>query len=239
VERAQDGQEGGKPMTGLDDDTRRARNREHNAKYRERHREIIRQRQLEWANRARAENHDAIRERERHWEQANRERRMAERRARRRANPEARRAAERRLYAANPEAMRERKRQWRRANPESVSATLKRWRAGNRETMYAQQSRRRHRRRVSMDRVDRLLSALYRRAIQGDPCYYCGATEGAFHVDHYVPLALGGTDHWYNLVHACAWCNQSKHATHGDDFITALAEATESAATAAGEAGTA
>ena len=53
-----------------------------------------------------------------------------------------------------------------------------------------------------MDGTDRLLSVCYRLAIRNDPCFYCGSPETA-HVDHFFPLAKGGTDHWWNLVRAC------------------------------------
>lgn len=72
----------------------------------------------------------------------------------------------------------------------------------------AKMARYRQRRRVTMDRVDRLLSASYRLAIADDPCTYCGGPGEQD--DHVFPLALGGTDHWWNLTRACARCNQSK-----------------------------
>lgn len=49
----------------------------------------------------------------------------------------------------------------------------------------------------------------------GYACIYCGASIAdnptvAFHVDHVVPLARGGTDAIGNLVTACHHCNTSK-----------------------------
>lgn len=45
-------------------------------------------------------------------------------------------------------------------------------------------------------------------------CAYCGVEEiaagGEFTVDHYHPLAFGGTDDLVNLVYACHRCNQYK-----------------------------
>lgn len=43
-------------------------------------------------------------------------------------------------------------------------------------------------------------------------CHYCGrrADETELHVDHFVPVALGGTDEPANLVAACHDCNQGK-----------------------------
>jgi hypothetical protein len=65
---------------------------------------------------------------------------------------------------------------------------------------------------------DRRVSVDYRRAIANDPCWYCGI-EVAEHVDHFFPLAKGGTDHWWNLRRACAACNHSKNARCGTWFL--------------------
>lgn len=49
----------------------------------------------------------------------------------------------------------------------------------------------------------------------GFRCTYCGATpkEKELHVDHLIPVALGGTDAPENLATACADCNQGKAST--------------------------
>lgn len=69
-----------------------------------------------------------------------------------------------------------------------------------------------------MDDIDRRVSADYREAIVSDPCGYCGGRSEVMHVDHFFPLAKGGTDHWWNLVMACQPCNASKHARCGTWF---------------------
>ena len=69
-----------------------------------------------------------------------------------------------------------------------------------------------------MDDLDRLLSALYRQAIERDPCYYCNSPI-TDHVDHFFPLSKGGTDHFWNLVRACQRCNNAKYAQCGTAFI--------------------
>ncbi|WP_190394519.1 HNH endonuclease [Nocardiopsis deserti] len=79
---------------------------------------------------------------------------------------------------------------------------------------------RRKRSRVKMNSEEIRLSRLYRAVISEDPCFYCGTTDSErFHVDHYVPINLGGTDHWWNLVQACADCNLSKYDSMPLDFI--------------------
>ena len=71
---------------------------------------------------------------------------------------------------------------------------------------------------VDMDDTDRLLSVLYRSAIKNDPCYYCGSPD-TDHVDHFFPLAKGGTDHFWNLVRACQRDNLSKHTQCGTAYL--------------------
>ena len=60
-------------------------------------------------------------------------------------------------------------------------------------------------------------------------CYYCGkqlawnnhganGRRGAWHVDHSIPLSLGGTDHLNNLEPACINCNLEKGTQLGRNF---------------------
>lgn len=44
-------------------------------------------------------------------------------------------------------------------------------------------------------------------------CFYCGDPISSFHIDHVVPVALGGADDSRNLAPACAPCNLSKNDT--------------------------
>jgi 5-methylcytosine-specific restriction endonuclease McrA len=108
--------------------------------------------------------------------------------------------------------------QWYADNRESVLVRVAEYRKAHPEVHRAVLSRRKVRTQASMDALDRELSVSYRKAIANDLCYYCGAVE-THHDDHYVPLANGGTDHWWNLVRACAPCNFSKHTMSGDEFL--------------------
>lgn len=69
-----------------------------------------------------------------------------------------------------------------------------------------------------MDVADRELSVAYRLAIRHDPCFYCGSPE-TDHVDHFFPIAKGGTDVWWNLVRACSRCNHAKYDRCGTAFL--------------------
>lgn len=57
----------------------------------------------------------------------------------------------------------------------------------------------------------------------GHRCAYCG-DEGKLQVDHFQPLARGGSNSKENLVPACQTCNVSKNARWGMDLIVWLAE---------------
>jgi 5-methylcytosine-specific restriction endonuclease McrA len=91
------------------------------------------------------------------------------------------------------------------------------WAKANPENGRARGARRRTRAKVGMDRLDRELSVAYRLAIANDPCFYCGAPGEED--EHYTPLSIGGTDHWWNLVRSCASCNRHKYMKSGDEFI--------------------
>lgn len=43
-------------------------------------------------------------------------------------------------------------------------------------------------------------------------CRYCGTDQGPFEIDHVVPVAMGGTGAFANLVTACHPCNNRKGA---------------------------
>lgn len=53
---------------------------------------------------------------------------------------------------------------------------------------------------------------------QAKICYWCGSKCDAFHVDHYQPLAKGGTHTADNLVIACPTCNLQKSAKDPYEF---------------------
>ncbi len=60
-------------------------------------------------------------------------------------------------------------------------------------------------------------------ARQHGRCFWCKAKVGdAYHVDHVVPLALGGSNGPENIVIACAACNLHKSARHPMDFAGRL-----------------
>ncbi|CAM3884849.1 HNH endonuclease signature motif containing protein [Roseateles saccharophilus] len=60
----------------------------------------------------------------------------------------------------------------------------------------------------------------------GGCCAYCGTPlriDGAWHVEHQLPRALGGTDEALNLVAACERCNLQKSDRTAIEFMAARA----------------
>jgi len=56
-------------------------------------------------------------------------------------------------------------------------------------------------------------------AAQGGLCVYCRAYLHKYHVDHIMPLALGGCNDPSNLQLLCPPCNLTKNAKHPDQFL--------------------
>lgn len=54
--------------------------------------------------------------------------------------------------------------------------------------------------------------------VQNGCCNICGVALQKYHVDHVMPLILGGSNYPENLQLLCAPCNLAKHAKHPDDF---------------------
>ena len=176
----------------------------------------------------------------RRWRGANPDKERVRRRVRRAANPEKTRESDRRYRAANPEKVREwtrrrprasidkareRTRRWREANTEKVREYGRRWHAANTEKRnemrrrryaanpeVARGSQRRRKPRIGGAKPRRYRFLLY--VIQGGICGICLKDMTDFgagmHVDHIIPLALGGPDIFANWQAAHAFCNLSK-----------------------------
>lgn len=123
---------------------------------------------------------------------------------------------------------------WRSANPEKEKARTAAYRANNKEkdaarkALYAKQNpdvvraiaaRRRARVRNAKgshnhEDIQKLFS------LQRGLCVVCQADiSGSNHVDHVMPLALGGTNDKNNLQLLCPPCNHSKSSKHPIDFM--------------------
>lgn len=119
----------------------------------------------------------------------------------------------RRYYEANADEMRERSCRWNAANPEKVREKERRYRASNPDVRRAG-NRNRHARKLAIGGTHNAADIEAIRIAQGNRCYLCGKTLKKYHVDHFIPLALGGTNDSGNLRLACPKCNLSKSAKH-------------------------
>lgn len=141
------------------------------------------------------------------WKSLNRDRVAAQARVRRAANPEIKRARDRAFRFANRERMNAAQRARRAANPERTRAhySLRRARKRNAPGTYT------------------AADIAWLREAQKGKCFYCCRKLGKdYHVDHFIPLAKGGTNDRSNLRLAHPQCNLSKGAKLPEEFLGVL-----------------
>lgn len=168
------------------------------------------------------------------WRAANLERAKEADRQRYWANPDASRERTSRYRQANPEYARQYSAEYRLKYPERVKASAYAWRQRNaekvRQALLAykaknpdanriQVSNRRAKVRQNGGKLSRDLTAkLYK--LQKGLCPCCRQPLGkVYHLDHIIPLALGGPNTDENMQLLRATCNQQKHAKHPVDFM--------------------
>jgi 5-methylcytosine-specific restriction endonuclease McrA len=123
-----------------------------------------------------------------------------------------------RYYEANRDREHERKAKYRETHKEECAAYRRQYAVSHRQE-FAAWSRERRARKLNNggSHTPADIVAQYER--QRGKCYWCHDAVGeTYHVDHVMPLALGGSNGPENLVVACPRCNQSKNAKHPMDF---------------------
>lgn len=169
------------------------------------------------------------------WIAANKDRVKAKSAAYREANKEKIRAKKAADYAANAERIKARTASWQAANREKSNAQKAAWKAANPEKVkagasaYLQSNRDKHRANQHARRARKAASGgklsiglaekLFK--LQKGKCA-CGCKQplgDAYHLDHIMPLALGGTNTDDNIQLLRAWCNVSKGAKHPVEFM--------------------
>lgn len=138
-------------------------------------------------------------------------------------NPEKRKAQTERWRAANSEKWRESNRRSKQANQQKYTDRQRADYALNPEKYRTVERKRRAQMKGSggthtaADLAEILTAQKHR-------CAYCRADlkRAKKHVDHIVPLALGGSNGRANLQYLCAPCNQSKSAKHPVDYAQSL-----------------
>lgn len=124
-----------------------------------------------------------------------------------------------RYYEANAEKIKERISLYQRANSDEIRDRNRRWRDANREKERTYHRNRRARKSGNGGtHTDTDLAAI--RAAQTDAkgrliCWRCGEPiKGTPHLDHWIPLAGGGTNDAGNLHYMHAHCNLTKSSKH-------------------------
>jgi 5-methylcytosine-specific restriction endonuclease McrA len=149
-------------------------------------------------------------------------------------DPEAARAKAREWYAANQDRAKARQAEWRAVNKDVKAEATTKWtdanrgkvRASNRKWQNANPEHVRAKTRERRARVrgaDGKHTAADVRSLlktQRCKCAVCRADlAGGYHVDHVMPLVLGGSNDRTNLQLLCRTCNTSKGGKHPVDFM--------------------
>ena len=96
---------------------------------------------------------------------------------------------------------------------ERCAAYVSAWKRANKERVNAINQGRRGGGKLSKGLAERLLK------LQRGRCVYCKAgLAGGYHLDHVMPLFLGGTNEDSNIQLLCPTCNQSKGAKHPTEY---------------------
>lgn len=154
------------------------------------------------------------------WAAANPEKRKASVAKWVKANPEKAKEIIANWEAQNPERVSERKIRWVMANPERAKSISATWAKENPEKNRIKSHNRRARLRVN---GGELSSDIYQRLMQlqrGKCACGCKQPLGAdYHLDHIMPVALGGTNEDANTQLLRGVCNRQKSAKHPVAFM--------------------
>jgi 5-methylcytosine-specific restriction endonuclease McrA len=186
--------------------------------YREEHKEQIKIRHKVW----REKNKEKIAIGSKVYEKANKEKITARKKAYYKANKEQRALKAKASYEANKEQRFVSHKAYREANKRQVAATIKAWGKAHPERRLAVV----HKRRASKLNSGGTFTNIHITtllAAQNSKCVYCRVEltitgKGKYHVDHRIPLFLGGSNHPENLQLLCPSCNLSKGRKHPDVY---------------------
>lgn len=118
----------------------------------------------------------------------------------------------------NADRQRKHRRNWRDKNKATAIALVHAWRVANPERV----------RKINNDRREREINAggsftaddiAMKLSEQCNYCFWCSDDmEDKPTIDHFIPLARGGSNCPDNIVMACSWCNCSKGSKMPDEF---------------------
>ena len=146
--------------------------------------------------------------------QTNREKLIAASAAYKAANPD----SFKNYRLKNKDRINERLAEWRAANPEKMASSASAWAKANPEARRINEHNRRNKCKssgvLSRGLTGRLL------LLQKGRCACCGMPLGKnFHLDHIMPLALGGSNTDDNIQLLRQRCNNKKYTKHPIDYM--------------------
>ena len=113
----------------------------------------------------------------------------------------------------------EKKRQARIDNPQRYKELHKEWVKNNRDRYKEMRRRYKHLRRSAQGRLSQGITDTLSKK-QNGKCACCNQKLGSdFHIDHIIPLALGGTNTDDNVQLMKPSCNRKKNAKHQIDYM--------------------
>ena len=144
--------------------------------------------------------------------------------------------------AENADKMREYQRKYRENKPERVKASMEKHYAANRDRILARSKAYYEKAKVESPEKLRLQRAVVEqnrraakqstggklkygtitrlKALQRNKCACCrDSLDGGYHIDHIMPLAMGGEHTAENVQLLCQTCNLTKSAKHPVDFM--------------------
>lgn len=135
-------------------------------------------------------------------------------------NPEKAKAAHAKVYAANVDKIKAQVANWKSANPDKAKASAAKWKASNPESCRVYSHNRRARKRKNGGKLSSGISERLFKLQRGKCACGCGQSLGDdYHLDHIMPLALGGSNTDENIQLLTATCNMQKNAKHPIDFM--------------------
>lgn len=123
------------------------------------------------------------------------------------------------LYLKNPDAKKLKAKEWYEKNPDQAKESRAAWKKANPELKRIYEENRRARKINSGGTLSKGLTAkLFK--LQKGKCACCGKSLGDnYHLDHQMPLALGGSNTDDNMQLLTQRCNNQKYTKHPVDFM--------------------
>jgi len=153
------------------------------------------------------------------WRTKNSDRVAKNKRAYQQTNREALAKKSTQWRTENPERFLQQIAEWRAANPEKIKTANAEYRLNNPEARKAHHQNRRARKKLAGGKLSSgLVKKLFE--LQNGKCVCCEQPLGkGYHLDHIMPLALGGLNTDDNMQLLKARCNMEKKAKHPVDFM--------------------